>query len=185
MVHAHKLAASPIAGMSVLVVEPDPAERAFCMATLRSAGLEPAAIDRFTDARTSIDELPPAVLVTEARLEAYNGLHLALVGRSIKRNLAVVVTSTHHDPVIQRGVEQLGGAFVVKPLTATQLLTAVYRTLLYQPNADGTIAPLPSRWAEDRYCPLSMAANRGERRRQARRRSMATFLCLESLRRRT
>jgi hypothetical protein len=59
--------------------------------------------------------------------------------------MAQLVTSRFHDDVLQRDTDGVGATFVLKPITTEQLLAALYRTLLREPQADGSVAPAPPR----------------------------------------
>lgn len=171
---------SPPWTFSALVVEPNDAERVFIASTLTSARFSVTATNNFRDARALLVPHPPFVLVTEIRLGAYNGLHLALRGRSTRPHMTVVVTSAFTDPVLQREAERLGATFVPKPMTASELLAAVYRTALCQPNPNGTVEPIRTpferRQGERRR---SVAAGvRQERRHGDRRRDITGLLFL-------
>jgi DNA-binding NtrC family response regulator len=178
--HPH---ASPLAGMSALVVDADGPSRASCVATLMAAGLDTTVADDFSAARSQLIAHPPAVLVAEIRLERYNGLHLAFLGRMALPRMAVVVTSGYFDPFVQRQASAIGAEFLLKPLSTTQLLAAVYRGVLIEPNADGTLGPALSDLPSKHYHALASPSARRERAAQARRRNISTFLWLESLKR--
>lgn len=149
---------------SALVVEPDEADRAFIASTLTAARFNVTAANNFSDAKTLLVSQPPMVLVTEIRLEAHNGLQLALRGLSIRPYMMVVVTSAFMDPVLQHEAERFGATFVPKPVLASELVAAVCRTALRQPNPDGTLEPIRAPF-ERRH---------GERRLAERRRSCQT-----------
>jgi CheY-like chemotaxis protein len=170
--------ASPPSRFSALVVEPKDADRVFIVSTLTSAGLSVTATDNFRDAGALLVAHMPFVLVTEIRLGAYNGLHLALRGRSMRPQMTVVVTSGFPDPVLQREAERLGATFVPKPVTRAELLAAVYRTALRQPNPDGTVEPIrppfERRHRERRQ--IAVAGLEQERRYGERRRDAAGLL---------
>lgn len=117
----------PLSGIPALVVDPDKADSAFLVSTLRSAGLIVTVADGFTSARARLVRRPPAVLVTEIRLGYHNGLHLAHIARWMRRQMILVVTSRYRDPVLTRDAEALGAAFVQKPLTPGGLLAALDR----------------------------------------------------------
>jgi DNA-binding NtrC family response regulator len=168
-------------GASVLVVEPEDVDRRVVTSTLTSFGLHVTATDGFSSGRASLAVAPAAVLVTEHRLGAYNGLHLALIGRSARTDMMVIVTSQCPDLALQRETEAMGGTVLRKPVTTVELVAALYRSTHYKPRATRTgewIHP-PS---ESSQLPVARPAN-NERRRKARRREIATFLLREALRR--
>jgi DNA-binding NtrC family response regulator len=117
----------PLWGRRALVVEPDQTDRELLVATLTSAGLIVTAADSFSRAHTRLVRLPPTVLITEIRLGYHNGLHLAHIARWLRRQMILVVTSHHRDPVLTRDAAALGATFVQKPLRPGRLLLTLYR----------------------------------------------------------
>ena len=65
-----------------LIVHPDGGARATIRRSLRSAGFQAVAVDTFDAARHMLELEPVDVLVTEARLGDFHGLHLVLLARS-------------------------------------------------------------------------------------------------------
>jgi len=168
---------------SALVVEPNQADRMFTASTLTAARFNVTAVDNFSDAKSLLVAHPPMLLVTEIRLEAYNGLHLVLRGLSKRPHMMVVVTSAFMDPVLRLEAERLGATFVPKPVAASELVAAAYRTALGQPNPDGTLepirAPFERRQRERRQGDRrrnSAVDGRGDRRGGDRRRDIASLL---------
>jgi CheY-like chemotaxis protein len=139
---------------------------------LVSAGVTVTGTDNFKDAVNLLTEAPPSMVVTEIRLGAYNGLQLAYRGKSMKPPMAIVLTSSYRDTVLERDVERVGATFVLKPVTARDFLAAVYRTALRQPTAKGTFEPLQPpferRQTERRQFPVQGLLN-DQRRRTDRR----------------
>lgn len=168
---------------SALVVEPDEADRTFIASTLTAARFNVTAANNFSDAKTLLVAHPPMVLVTEIRLEAHNGLQLALRGLAMRPHMMLVVTSAFMDPVLQQEAERFGATFVPKPLAASELVAAVYRTALRQPAPDGTLepirAPFERRLSERRHGErrrYSLDSGRKERRQGDRRRLLAGLM---------
>lgn len=168
--------------LSALVVEPDEASRVFIASTLTAARFNVTAANNFNDAKALLVAHPPMVLVTEIRLDAHNGLHLALRGRSIRPHMMVVLTSAFIDPVLQQEAERFGATFIPKPVAESELVAAVWRTALRQANPDGTFelirAPFERRLGERRHGERrrNPAASRKERRNRDRRRRLAGLL---------
>jgi len=127
---------------SALVVEPNEDDRAFIASTLTAARFNVTAANNFSDATSLLVANPPMLLVTEIRLQAHNGLHLALRGLSMNPHMMVVVMSAFMDPVLQHEAERFGATFVPKPVAASELVAAVYRTALGRPNPDGSLEPI-------------------------------------------
>ncbi len=118
---------SPFSGSPALVVEPEERSRVFLASILSSAGLSVTETGTFGRARALLEAQPPALLVTEVRLGAYNGLHLVLLGRSVSPHMTLVVTSRLNDGGLQREAEELGATFIRRPMTAWALLDPLYR----------------------------------------------------------
>ena len=93
----------------VLLVEPDPTR----WPELRQAGRGGIGIEicgDFTEARHRLMASPPALLVTNLRLGAYNGLHLVYLATANNYPTRAVVYASHQDlPAIQEA--QRIGAF--------------------------------------------------------------------------
>ncbi len=170
--------------LSALVVEPNEDDSAFIASTLTAARFNVTAVNNFNDATSLLVAHPPLLLVTEIRLQAHNGLHLALRALSMRHHMMVVVMSAFMDPVLQHEAERFGATFVPKPVAASELVAAVYRTALGQPNPDGSLEPirapferrlgdrrLGDRRLGDRR--QSAVIGKGGRRQGARRRDIA------------
>ena len=76
-------------------------------------------------------------------------------------------------------------AFVQKPTTSATLLAAVYRMVLREPNAEGTVGtrPLLEHRFKESCQMVATFGDEKERRHRKRRREIATFLFWEALRR--
>jgi len=157
---------------TALVVDPNGADMALIKAALISAGFTVTEADNFKDAGALIIEAPPSMLVSEIRLGAYNGLQLAYRGKSVWPPMTIVLTSAYRDPVLQRDIERMGATFVLKPVTARELIAAVYRTALRQPNSEGAFEPVQPpferRQAERRQSPANGPLDTDRRRTERR-----------------
>src|SRR5688572_25182627 len=142
------------------------------------AGFTVTLADSFEGGKRLLDTLRPLVLVTEVRLGAYNGIHLAMRCRTIQPRVTVIVTSRFHDPVLEHEIEAIGATFAPKPCTAEHLLAAISRTALRVPAADGTfglVRPPFERRRGERRATMSLTAN-PERRQADRRRDFAGLM---------
>jgi DNA-binding NarL/FixJ family response regulator len=83
----------------------------------------------FDEAKRHIDRERPDVLVTDVRLGAFNGLQLALYLRARQPAAGIVVLSAWDDPTLRQQAMRIGAAYLMKPLTKTQLLEAVQAAL--------------------------------------------------------
>ena len=175
-----ELSTSWMQSLSAAVVEPGEVDKKLAVLVLTSVGFRVSVFDNFLDARQALASDPPFVLVADVRLGPFNGLHLALCGRSIRSNMAVIVTSDTPDPVLQRSADDAGAAFVVKPLHEPELVAALYRTALRRPGIDGAVAPIRApferRSGERRHAAIATPGT--ERRATERRRDAVTELSI-------
>jgi len=96
----------------ILLVDPDPKELRAVQAALRLA-IDIEALTDFRAARTRLLNQPPDLLITNLRLQAYNGLHL--VHLAAGTHTRCIVYSTYDDLMLAREVQALG-AFFEHPL---------------------------------------------------------------------
>ncbi len=113
----------------VLIVEPVAGTLSDMIKVLRRAGYHTAGTSTFERAREQIQIDPPRVLLTGARLGAYNGLHLALLAQQRRADCQAIILTPVPDPVLEREVHGLGAVCVVSPLSA-EALCPLLETLL-------------------------------------------------------
>lgn len=75
----------------------------------------------FEEAREQLRRFTPDVLITDVRVEDYNGLYLALLFRQATPNGRVIVITGYPDPVIEREAAQIGATFLLKPVGLSEL----------------------------------------------------------------
>ena len=97
----------------VLLVDPDPAVLRNLEAALHGMATARACTD-FKTARAVLTETVPDLLVTNLRLEAFNGLHLVYLARSLSPNTQCVVYDAELDIGLAR-MAQAVGAFYERP----------------------------------------------------------------------
>jgi hypothetical protein len=85
---------------------------------LLAAGYEPTVVGDFATARASLDKRPD-LLITELKLGAYNGLHLA-IRASVTRTPTIVVGD--EDPVLKADAERQQATYLSLPVDQGQLL---------------------------------------------------------------
>ena len=111
-----------------LVVHPNADARALIVRTLRDAGFQAVGVAGFEASRHLIGLEPIDVLVTEARLGDFHGLHLVLLARTANPRAFAVVVASQHDPVLERDVEGAGGTLLVGD-TAESVVAAISRRM--------------------------------------------------------
>jgi DNA-binding NtrC family response regulator len=110
----------------VLIVDDDGATRRGLVQLLTQAGYEATAVGSFDEARRSIGASPPDLLITDIRLEAYNGLQLIL---NSPRSIPTIVITGFADPVLEAEARRGGAAYLVKPVQPMELLEVVAEKL--------------------------------------------------------
>ena len=112
------LLSAPGLGLSmyILVLEDDPGVGSLYAAALQSDGHRVGLYASFEEARKALRQLVPDALLTDVRVGSYNGLHLALLFRSLSENGTIVVVSGHADPVIADEAKRIPATFFVKPI---------------------------------------------------------------------
>ena len=96
-----------------LVVHPNADARALVVRALRDAGFQAVGVAGFEAAKHLLALEPIGVLVTDARLDDFHGLHLVLLARTTSPRAFAVVVTSHHDALLERDVEQAGGTLLV------------------------------------------------------------------------
>jgi len=94
--------------LSVLLVDPDRMVLSGLEDILH--GVDVTTSHEFASARHAIADLSLDLLVTNLRLEAYNGVHLVHVARELRPKLPCIVYDRTHDVVLAR-IAQDAGAF--------------------------------------------------------------------------
>jgi hypothetical protein len=108
-----------------LVVFPDQAQRDEVTAWLGATyDVLPSA--SFEDARRALDE-SPELLVTDVRLGAYNGLHLAIRGAFRDQNFRAIVVGDA-DPVLEMEAARTNAIYIRRPIVSAILADAVTKS---------------------------------------------------------
>jgi len=123
----------------VLIVDDDEGTRAGLAQLLEQAGYEATTVGRFQDALRIVRTNPPDLLITDVRLEAYNGLQLVL---SSPHHVPAIVITGFADPVLETEARRRGAEYLLKPVSPGLLLTLVEEKLA----AAKAGFPLPRRW---------------------------------------
>jgi two-component system response regulator YesN len=92
---------------------------------LAIADMEVVACSNFEDAHRHLRSRPFDVLITDVRLGAFNGLQLAGLARDLYPDMKIVVFSGFDDVVLRQEAGRLDALYVVKPVTAHQLLQMI------------------------------------------------------------
>jgi DNA-binding response OmpR family regulator len=109
----------------VLLVDDDPAILDTLLSAFELAGLKVDASRTFEEARARLLTERFDVLMTDVRLGAFNGIQLAVIARDRDPHIAIIVFSGFDDPVLRVEAERVGARYLVKPVTAAQLMELV------------------------------------------------------------
>jgi CheY-like chemotaxis protein len=112
----------------VLVVSTNAAQRTRVVDWLAASGHEVIAADTFDRARGQIDRHRPDLLIADIKLEAYNGLHLAIWMQSRGLRSRTILIG-EPDSVLQQEAERASAVFLSPPLFAPDFVQIVKATL--------------------------------------------------------
>jgi DNA-binding NtrC family response regulator len=96
-----------------LIVHPGAAARAAIVQSLRDAGFQAVGVDGFAAAKRLLALDRVDVLITEARLGDFHGLHLVMLARSANPAVFAAVLTSEEDAVLQRDIERAGATLFV------------------------------------------------------------------------
>ena len=115
----------------VILVNADPNVLRRTDALLSGDGHLVAAVSSLAEARKLLESVTPDVLVADIRLDAYNGLQLAIRSRMDHPNLPVIITNEWPDAAFEAEARRHGAMFVPAPLDNPDFLRIV-RTAIAQ-----------------------------------------------------
>jgi DNA-binding response OmpR family regulator len=130
----------------VLIVDVDSTRRNSLLGTLENEGYDVTAADSFQQARRLVKVTEPDLLITDVRLEEFNGLQLVLARRAPVR---AIVLADVQDSVLETEARQLGAEYLARPFSVPTLLRLVEKAL--EPHDSFAIArrwvrkPVPQR----------------------------------------
>lgn len=121
------MSASAPGGCATLIVLSGNGPLEALVTRLRTAGIDARGVRSFEGARDQLNRRAWDVLVTEVRLGAYNGLHLAVRTHATYPHTAIVIVGDSHDPAVEAEVVSLGGRYVASPTAAelSDLITSL------------------------------------------------------------
>lgn len=128
----------------ILIVDDDPAIREGLAELLRQAGYATVVAGTFVDGRRALHQESPDLLITDIRLDGFNGLQFL---HTNPRPIPAIVITGFPDDVLRNEARRLGADYLLKPFDAATLIAAIARLL-----------------------PLANGVPQDERRRGARRR---------------
>lgn len=124
-------APSATSKLRLLIVDDDIGLLDAMQRALRDSLRTVVACDSFEKARQVLKDQAFDALITDVRLGAFNGLQLAVMARDMYPDMRLIVFSGFDDPVLRADAEQIGAAYLVKPVGSGDLLK-----LLEKPQAN-------------------------------------------------
>jgi DNA-binding NtrC family response regulator len=157
---------------AALVVEPVLPHLVTILSALSSIGFDITVAETFKDARDSVVSHRPTLLVTDVRLQDFNGLHLVLRAKASWPDLPAIVTAQALDQVLQEEAERLEATFLLMPTAATEIVAAVHRTLFRHLAPETSLEPIRAPFERRRTERRAVTASpiEPERRMRDRRR---------------
>ena len=133
----------------ILIVDDNPASRGELAKLLADAGFETMTAVTVPEAMRALSTTPPHLLITEIRLDSYNGLHL--IAMAPKPIPAIVITG-YADRAVEADARRLGAEYLSKPVSPGELYATVHRALtnaasrgvFMPPRADPRIDAAPN-----------------------------------------
>jgi CheY-like chemotaxis protein len=110
----------------ILIVDHNPETRGELSTLLADAGFETMTATTVPEAMRAMTTTPPNLLITEIRLDSYNGLHL--IAMAPKPIPAIVITG-YPDRAVEADARRLGADYLAKPVSPGELYAAVQRSL--------------------------------------------------------
>jgi DNA-binding response OmpR family regulator len=110
----------------ILIVDDNPTTRSELAKLLADAGFDTMTAATVPDAMRMLTTTPPHLLITEIRLDSYNGLHL--IAMAPKPIPAVVITG-YADRAVEADARRLGAEYLSKPVSPGELYATVHRAL--------------------------------------------------------
>jgi len=125
---------------AILLVCPDPGERLQLESWLSDAGHLVVSADDFAAASGLLESCRPDLVITDLRLGAYNGLHLAIRARFGPSRVPCIVLGDP-DRVLEADAGRIDAVYLRRPVDAADLLAIIRRLL----PAEGRLGPPPLR----------------------------------------
>ena len=113
---------------TVLLVEDDKSVQVVLERWLAESGRSVVACGTFQEAKAYLAFNTPDLLITDIRLQDYNGLQLVMHMADKHTHASSMVVTGHDDPVLRKEAERLHAHYLIKPIAKGDFLTAVDQT---------------------------------------------------------
>jgi DNA-binding NtrC family response regulator len=109
-------------GTRIVVVDDDEGFLNLVTTWLRDAGYDVVGISQFGEAKRLLLQNPPDVLISDVRLGAFNGMQLVVLTKLEHPEVLAIVLTGYDDPVLREETTRAGAYYMVKPVTAGELV---------------------------------------------------------------
>jgi len=113
----------------ILVVSADGDALYATLNVLRSAGYSPTGASSFEDARATLADRSPDLVIADERLGAFNGLHVIMTARAEHPGMSAIVTTPAKNQGLEADARSLNVLCMIKPRNAAEWLPAIARML--------------------------------------------------------
>lgn len=132
----------PIMRALIIVVDANRRSLRRTEAMLSAEGHRVLALSSFARANKLLDSMTPDLLITSVRLDAHNGLQLAIKAHFDYPDLPVLITHPTDDPVTAEEARRYGASFIAAPLSNAVFLPSVEAAI----NTKAELSPPTRRW---------------------------------------
>lgn len=110
----------------ILIVDDNTATRAELVTLMTDAGFDTLTAGTVPEAMRLLATAQPNLLITEIRLDTYNGLHLIAMA---PRPIPAIVITGYPDRAVEADARRLGAEYLAKPVSPGELYATIHRTL--------------------------------------------------------
>ncbi|QKS00537.1 response regulator [Sphingomonas sp. CL5.1] len=118
----------------ILLVDDDPAVLAAITFALEIEGFDVAAYDSAAALLAGGQDILPACIVLDHRLPGIDGLELLAQLRGHGLGAAAIIITSNPSQNLRRRVREAGARLVEKPLLCDELVAAIRRVIMDEPN---------------------------------------------------
>lgn len=126
----------------VLIVDDDDATRRGLCALVTEAGYHAIPAGTLPEATEALTREAPDLIITDVRLQGYNGLQLLAMGA---RPIPAIVVTGYPDRMLEADAHKMGADFLEKPLSPGSLLSLIRAKL--EATAPNALVSATRRWA--------------------------------------
>jgi len=117
----------------ILIVDDDDTTRRGLVALMAGAGFVALPAGTFQEASAALERDAPDLIITDIRLQGYNGLQILAMG---SRPIPAIVVTGYPDRSIEADARKMGADYLLKPISPASLLALVQQKLeASTPNA--------------------------------------------------